>query len=303
MNRFDEFCTTIQDDAGAPRLSPLPASPATILAYMGFLAEEGKVKASSLQSYLSAINSAHADFGFDKPAQGHWIILARRGFEEIEGARHQKPTTATPFPSAFMLAILTFGLLEDTADVHVRECACLAAQFAFFSRADSGCLLLVKDVLVHGDTFSINASAKNIGRIQAAPLSRLTSTAARHDPGRLFQRLQEKWKLIRQHTHQEALYWLFDGEALPSSPTVISTWLSRIMKTLDIPIPPGVSYTGHSLRRGGASAAHAINVSLPMIVHWGLWKDASTALSYIDVTIQPDEGAFVFFSNLLPRTG
>jgi len=48
MNRFDEFCTTIQDDAGAPRLSPLPASPATILAYMGFLAEEGKVKASSL---------------------------------------------------------------------------------------------------------------------------------------------------------------------------------------------------------------------------------------------------------------
>jgi len=62
-------------------------------------------------------------------------------------------------------------------------------------------------------------------------------------------------------------------------------------------------YTGHSLRRGGASAAHAINVSLPMIVHWGLWKDASTALSYIDVTIQPDEGAFVFFSNLLPRTG
>jgi len=62
---------------------------------MGFLAEEGKVKAGSLQPYLSAINSAHADFGFDKPAQGHWIILARRDFEEVEGAQHQKPTTAT----------------------------------------------------------------------------------------------------------------------------------------------------------------------------------------------------------------
>ena len=86
MNRFDEFCTTTQDDAGAPRLCPLPASQATILAYMGFLAEEGKVKAGSLQPYLSVINSAHADFGFDKPAQVHGIILAGRGFEELEGS-------------------------------------------------------------------------------------------------------------------------------------------------------------------------------------------------------------------------
>ncbi len=78
---------------------------------------------------------------------------------------------------------------------------------------------------------------------------------------------------------------------------------ARIMKTLDIPIPPGVSCTGHSLRRGGASAVHVINVSLSRIVHWGLWKDASTALGYIDVTVQPDEGSFVFFSKLLSRTG
>jgi hypothetical protein len=210
--------------------------------------------------------------------------------------------TATPFPAAFILTILKFGLLADAADVHVRECSCLTAQFAFFSRANPGCLLLVQDVLVHCDTFSINTSAKNIGRIQAAPLSRLTSTVARHDPGRLFKQLQGKWKFIRQHTNKETLCWLFDGEAPPSSTTIISTWLSRIMKTLDIPIPPSVSYTGHSLRRGGASAAHAINVSLPMIIHWGLWKDASTAHSYINVMVQADEGAFVFFSNLLPRT-
>lgn len=59
--RFDHFCKTIQDDAGAPRFCPLPASPATILAYMGFLAQEGKVKAGSLQPYLPEINSAHAD--------------------------------------------------------------------------------------------------------------------------------------------------------------------------------------------------------------------------------------------------
>jgi len=103
MNRFDEFWTTVQDDAGAPRLCPLPASPATILAYMGFLAEEGKVKAGSHQPYLSAINSAHADFGFEKSAQGHWIILARRGFEEIEGfnPQHYMPLLGRLLASSF----------------------------------------------------------------------------------------------------------------------------------------------------------------------------------------------------------
>ena len=143
----------------------------------------------------------------------------------------------------------------------------VSAHFAFFSRADS--VLLVKDVLIHQDTFSITASAKNIGRFQAAPLSRLTSRAANHDPGRLFQQLQEKWKLVRRYTNKDSPYWLFDVEGPPASTTVISIWLSRIMNTLDIPTPPCVSYTGHSLRRGGASVAHAINVSLPMIVNTG----------------------------------
>jgi hypothetical protein len=116
-----------------------------------------------------------------------------------------------------MLVILKFGLLTNTADVHVRECACLTSQIVFFSRADSDCLRLVQDVLAHGDTFSINTSPKNIGHIQTVPLSRLTITVARHDPDRLFQQLQEKWKFIHQHTNNESIYWFFDGEAPVSS--------------------------------------------------------------------------------------
>jgi len=103
---------------------------------MGFLVEEGKVKAGCLQPYLSAINSVHADFGFDKPAQGHWIILARRGFEEVEGAQLLRPLYQ--LLSCWPSSSLQFGLLADIADIHVRECPCLIAQFAFFSRAVSG---------------------------------------------------------------------------------------------------------------------------------------------------------------------
>ncbi len=50
---------------------------------------------------------------------------------------------------------------------------------------------------------------------------------------------------------------------------------------LDIPTPPGVQWTGHSLRRGGASVAHAIGVSIAVIMTWGLWKSLTSALLYI----------------------
>jgi hypothetical protein len=102
-----------------------------------------------------------------------------------------------------MLSILTHGLLDTTSSHHVRVCACLTAQFAFFSKADSGINLLAEDVDIFNDTFSINVKVKNIERSQAAPLSRVTS--ATHDPQRLFQQLQFKWKRLRCHHIKSAL--------------------------------------------------------------------------------------------------
>ena len=197
-----------------------------------------------------------------------------------------------------MLSILTHGLLDTTSSHHVRVCACLTAQFAFFSRADSGINLLAEDVDIFNDTFSINVTAKNIERSQAAPLSRVTS--ATHDPQRLFQQLQFKWKRLRCHHINKRPYWLFHDEQ-PATAQIITTWLREIMEVLDLHTPPGVSYTGHSLRRGGASAAHAINVSTPRIIAWGLWRDFNTAISYIDVNVQQDKAAYIFFSNLLAQ--
>ena len=298
VDKFQDFCGRVQDEAGTPRLSSMPASQTTILAFIGYLASLGKIRSSSLQPYLSAINSLHADFGFPKPAQGHWISLARKGFGEIEGSLNQAPTKAAPFPASYMLSILKHGLKDTTSSHHIRVCACLTAQFAFFSRADSGINLLDEDVDIFNDTFSINVKAKNIERSQAAPLSRVTSTT--HDPQRLFQQLQEKWKRLRGHNINKSPYWLFQDEP-PATAQIITSWLRDIMTALELHTPPGVSYTGHSLRRGGASAAHAINVSTPRIIAWGLWRDFNTAISYIDVNVQQDQAAYIFFSNLLAQ--
>ena len=58
----------------------------------------------------------------------------------------------TSFPAEHMFAIVQFGLRPDASKHHIRVCACLAAQFAFFSRADSGVHSLVnatKNVASH----------------------------------------------------------------------------------------------------------------------------------------------------------
>jgi hypothetical protein len=138
VDKFQDFCGRVQDEAGTPRLSSMPASQTTIFAFIGYLASFGRIRSSSLQQYLSAINSLHAGFGFPKPAQGHWISLACKGFGEIEGSFNQAPTKAAAFPASYMLSILIHGLQDSASSHQVLACACLTAQFAFFSRADSG---------------------------------------------------------------------------------------------------------------------------------------------------------------------
>ena len=95
---FEGWC----DEEG---LDPLPATPQMIFAYVGALAEKGTIAASSLQPYLSAINSYHADYGFDKPALGHLVTAARRGMARGQ-ARCDTRDTRVPMPAAAAARIL-----------------------------------------------------------------------------------------------------------------------------------------------------------------------------------------------------
>ena len=97
------------------------------------------------------------------------------------------------------------------------------------------------------------------------------------------------------------LYWsLEDGpESWFKSSGIITEWLLLLLVALDIPTHPGVKWTGHSLRRDGASAAHAVGVSIAVIMTWVLWKSLASALLYIDVSVCPSSEAFFFFGHLL----
>ncbi len=66
--KFETFTAQVQDDAGASRMSVLPASSQTVVAYLGFLLESDTISAKSLQPYLSAINAVHNVFEYPTPS-------------------------------------------------------------------------------------------------------------------------------------------------------------------------------------------------------------------------------------------
>ena len=135
-----------------------------------------------------------------------------------------QPQQVTVFPAEHMVTIVHFGLRPNASKHHIRVCACLAAQFAFFSRADSGVLLTDINAQVSDSTFSINQTAKNVARNQDAPSSRVSS--AQDDPDNCFNKLQLRWKLLRNHRVSD-LYWFFEDDPASLSKTPVSLPSSR----------------------------------------------------------------------------
>ena len=137
LARFIDFCEVVVPNSGLPPLCPCPALPATIALYLGYLSEEDKVHHSSLQPYLSAINSFHQDMGFDRPAIGHLVSAIRHGFGEFEGEMDPDRTKREPIPAAVIDKILELGCSSYNPNI-IRMAACIVTNFCFFLRGDTG---------------------------------------------------------------------------------------------------------------------------------------------------------------------
>ena len=103
------------------------------------------------------------------------VKLARKGFAELQGSSMLQPEQVTVFPAEHMFTNVRYALRPNVSKHHIRVCACLAAQFAFFSHADSGVLLTAINAQVSDTTLSFNQATKNVARNQAAPSSRLST--------------------------------------------------------------------------------------------------------------------------------
>jgi hypothetical protein len=126
--KFETFTTQVQDDAGAPRMSALPASSQTVVSYLGFLLELDTISAKSLQPYLSAINAVHNVFEYPSPSWGHLVKLACKGFDDLQGSVILEPQQVTAFPAEHMFTIVQFGSSYSATFCHA---SCLWKNHSF----------------------------------------------------------------------------------------------------------------------------------------------------------------------------
>jgi len=261
-SKFERFCYFCEDEqilAGYEPLRPKPAETATVLLFLGYLQQEDKVHVSSLQPYMSAINQAQIDFGFPVPAMGHDIKLTRCGFGEVEGEHTLKTAVRSPLPARVVYEILQLGL--RTPDLHtLRRCACLVTGFVWFARADTGILMRKAHVTRQTTGMGLNERTKTVARHIAAPIWRAQDW--QHDPAAVFNKLLGRWETSRSHAEDD-FYWSLSHDTYSDrqwNSSLIGHWLSEILDILKIQPPAGVTWSGHSLRSGGATAAYSIGV-------------------------------------------
>ena len=298
QRRFMTFCTDILPSEYGQRVrSYLPASEKTVMMYLAHLSREGKVGEQSLQPYLSAINQMHADAGFLKPAVGHFMRLLRKGYAALEGDERGPRINRVPVPAELMLAILRLGL-ATTELATIRMCACLVLNYCWFNRADTGVRLLRRDVSIGPLGITINIQGKTVARNMACTLTRKSDPAS--DPDGLVAALMRRWHDVSAHFHADtSLYWSLPYETTLEAP-VVTKWLTQCAQLVNFSPPFGETWTGHSLRSGGASACQAIEVPLFYIMSFGVWQTMEAVQRYLSALVLPSDAAWLFFGWLRP---
>jgi len=89
--------------------------------------------------------------------------------------------------------------------------------------------------------------------------------------------------------------------AASSPSTQVDTWLQLVLSHFGLEPPAGETWTGHSLRKGAASGAAALDVALHRICYVGGWSIKSRAVfDYIDATCPLTPACRRFFGWLKP---
>jgi len=113
-----------------------------------------------------------------------------------------------------------------------------------------------------------------------------------------------RWEAVRGPVGAGTSYYWLPSDVLSRGsksahvfpPSQIDAWCREILEHLSFSPPSGESWSGHSLRKGAASGAAAIDVALRKICFMGGWSILSRAVhDYIDPTCPASDACRRFF--------
>jgi len=309
--RFERWCKAQPDQP-----SPLPASRDTVIRWIASDVcppeDIGRVKADNLRPYTAAINTVHRDFELPEPAEGHLWRAFKKGLKRKQAQLPGRKTRRVYLPPDVVEQVLLWALApgREQRCIDAGPCAkesqlfraavAMVFTFCFFARGGTGAALLDSHV---------RRSAAGVTVTLATEKGKDTDDSARTltlPPGCVpgLEQLLDSWERVRGPVvAAKDSYYAFAAESKRTFPsTQIDTWVSLVLKHLGAQPPEGETWSGHSLRKGAASGANSIDVSLTKICHMGGWSILRRAVhDYIDPTCPATRACWRFFGWLAPR--
>ena len=305
--QFERFCAQ-------RKLRCLPAKPETVALFITSLFARGSVKPDSVGPYISAINTAHRDVQAAQPANSPLVAHVRAGWRRrVCGDPGVQRDRRLPLPAAVALRALRAGLEIFARRMPALEKARLLRPFVFVPLAfatllrASSAVPLARDSVVPGDTeFVVRPRAIKGGQLKSTLPSpkRLPKVHVRD-----LYLLLAHWRCVQNAAFAATRVteplraaagsqWQLPGEALANASALATQWVQLVCEHLAAKPPLGGKYTSHSLRKGGASAAYAVGVSLRDLCDLGDWAPGSPVpmKHYVDLSVVACAAARYFFS-------
>ncbi|KAK3248872.1 hypothetical protein CYMTET_41678 [Cymbomonas tetramitiformis] len=252
----------------------LPATTPTVLLYLASLLDRGKIRATSLQPYLSAINCYHEDLGYDAPAKGRSVVRAVKGMAVLQAQREVASgdilteRTYLPAPHVWAAQQAASASTPRTSEELQLLRAYVYTVFAYiaFGRPDTGVAMHWEHVSSTEEELSI-VLLKEKGR--------------RHH--RVKRRLQIPWRgvgglrgvLQNWQVHRDLAWRSYTSSRTPSSnvhgsywglpgergtfegDSLANEWIQLALDSLGCLPPEGRHFTAYSTRKGAATGARA----------------------------------------------
>lgn len=279
LKKYLDFCTYYG-------YQPVPASSQTICRYIAFLAQS--MRPGSIKQYLNVIRLLHLESGFSNPLQEDFTIHSvMKGVQRVKGdfVKRKLPIT----PDILMSFIPHLNLQES-------QCAAFwaATLVAFYGMLRKSSLfasnaphdhMCLQNCAVHdwGIEITVNHSKTiqfqerrayialpwNTKNEQLCPVSALLKSLSL---SHCCQANDYLFTFIRNKKQHRMTYSLF------------TTMLRNMLSCLKLPLD---QYSGHSLRRGGATQALKCGIPSEIIQAQGDWKSLAY-LDYIDKSSSHD---------------
>jgi hypothetical protein len=309
LGHFFDFCRI-------EGIAPLNVTAPQIVRYIAYLGSLNTIAAGSMQPYLSAINRLLQDHQRQPVAMGPMVVDALAGLAGLQ-VPLVDPARRAPLPAyvAKQIHDLALALSERPLDspaalATYRDALATVVSFQWFNRSDTTHGLRV-DGLTVDPVGTADRQIRHFSRALKGK-KRLALSKVRTISVPVSAHPAMASMLLTYTAARSAAYvvagiapphqlWALPGDAPGGwTATVQNTWMASALAAVGAAPPPGYTWTSHSLRKGAASAARAIRVTLDVIRYFGGWAVNSAVVNdYVDPSVRPSPAASFFFGWLL----